>query len=192
MNFRPLRGFSLIELMIAITILSLLTMLAMPSFSRWIANTQVRTMAESVQNGLRLAQREAAARNGSVTFRFTGVQFTTATPAACNLTLATSGTNWVVCPGNAASTAKPIQQSNGKSGSAGARVSSGFSSITFDGLGRTDKVAPQTISVTSASGACESDTPPGVFRCLNVLISPGGKVRLCDPSLDSGNPSACS
>ena len=183
MSTRPLphRGFSLIEFMIAITVLGLLTMLALPSFGRWITNTQVRNMAESIQNGLRLAQREAASRNGSVTLTLTS----DAAPS-CASTASSSGVNWFICSGSTL-----IQQSVGKSGSAVAAVASDFSSVSFDGLGRTDLGGSAQVLVTSPSGACETSSTEGI-RCLNVQISPGGKVRLCDPRLDSGDPAACS
>ena len=180
MNARASVGFSLIELMITIVIMSILVMLALPSYSRWIANTQVRNMAESVQNGLRAAQREAAARNGSVSFILTN-----ASPPVCSSTAATSGTNWAICSGSLL-----IQQSVGKAGSGSAAVASGFSSVGFDGLGRTDLGSPAVVSVSSTNGACETPTVEGI-RCLNVLLSPGGKVRLCDPRLSSPDPSAC-
>lgn len=181
MNTRRLRGFSLIELMIAIAVLGILTTLAMPGFSRWIANTQVRTMAESVQNGVRLVQREAAARNGTVTLTLTND-----TPPLCASTADAAGANWVICAGGAV-----IHQNVGKSGSASAVINSDFSAITFNGLGRTSLGGPATVTVTSTSGACETSLASGI-RCLNVLISPGGKVRLCDPLLAAGDPSACS
>lgn len=182
MNTRQrLRGFSLIELMMAIAVLGILTVLAMPGFTRWIANTQVRTMAESIQNSVRLAQREAAAHNGTVTLTLTND-----TPPLCTSTADTAGANWVICAGSTL-----IHQNVGKSGSASAVVSSGFSTISFNGLGRSSLGAPATVTVTSTGGACETSSTSGI-RCLNVLISTGGKVRLCDPLLAAGDPSACS
>ncbi len=178
---RRLRGFSLIELVVTIAVLGILTMLALPSFSRWIANTQLRSMAESIQNGLRLAQREAAARNGTITLILTN----DAEPG-CSATAETSGVNWVVC-----SDSTVIQTSVGKAGSAGAAVTSDFDSISFNGLGRTNLGEAATVLVTSSNGECATSSADGV-RCLNVLISPGGKVRLCDPLLPAGDPSACS
>ncbi|MEO8410881.1 MAG: GspH/FimT family pseudopilin [Propionivibrio sp.] len=181
MNTRLLRGFSLIELMITIAILGVLTMLALPSFGRWITNTRVRNMAESIQNGLRLAQREAASRNGSVSFVLTA-----AAPPSCTSTASTSGTNWVICSGTTV-----IERGIGQAGSTTAVVAADFSSVSFDGLGRTDLGGSSQVAVTSSSGACETSSAAGI-RCLNVLISPGGKVRLCDPLLTAGDPGACS
>lgn len=181
MNTRVSSGFSLIELMTAIVIMSILVMLALPSYSRWISNTQVRNMAESVQNGLRAAQREAAARNGSVTFLLTN-----ASPPICTSTAASSGANWAICAGSLV-----IQQSVGKTGNGSAVVASDFSSVGFDGLGRTNLGGPAVVSVTSTQGDCEQASTEGI-RCLNVLLSPGGKVRLCDPRLSASVPSEAS
>lgn len=181
MGTRYLHGFSIIELMIAIAVLGVLTAFALPSYGRWIANTQVRTMAESIQNGIRLAQREAASSNGTVSLTLTG----DAAPS-CTSSASSSGTNWTICSGS-----RLLHQNIGKAGSATAVVNSGFSSISFDGLGRSSLGTPATVNITSSNGACETASTEGV-RCLNILISPGGKVRLCDPLLPAGDPSACS
>ena len=41
-------GFSLIELMIGLAIAALLVVLAMPSYSTWVADAQIRNAAESI------------------------------------------------------------------------------------------------------------------------------------------------
>ncbi len=67
--FRPLqRGVSLIELMTAIAVFTILTVMAFPVYTTWIANQQVRTATESVVEGLRVAQTEALKRNAAVKF----------------------------------------------------------------------------------------------------------------------------
>ncbi len=174
-------GFTLIELMIAMTIMGFLILLALPSFSRWIANTKVRTMAESLQNGLRLTQLEAAKRNSTVTLSLTNDD-----SPDCTSTAASSGKNWIICAETNA-----IQTGIGKAGSENVNVNSGFSSISFDGLGRTNLAAAATIALSSSAGSCETSSTEGI-RCLSVLISPAGKVRLCDPRLSSPDPAACS
>ena len=64
-------GFSLIELMIGLAIAGLLLVLAMPSYSVWIADGQIRNAAESIASGMRYAQSQAVARNSAVAFILT-------------------------------------------------------------------------------------------------------------------------
>ena len=56
-------GFSLIEFTVTITLISMLTALAMPSMTAWSQNGKVQAVGESLQNGLRLAQLESLRRN---------------------------------------------------------------------------------------------------------------------------------
>jgi type IV fimbrial biogenesis protein FimT len=175
------RGFSLIELMITVSILFLLLMMALPAFNRWMSNVQIRNMGESLQNGLRLAQLEAAKRNSTATFTLTS----DAAPS-CSSTASTSGVNWVICADSSV-----IQTHLGIAGNATASVASDFSSVSFDGLGRSNLTAASKIEITSSVDTCESATATGV-RCLRLMMSTGGKVRLCDPLVDAGDPAACS
>ena len=61
-------GFSLIELMIGLTIAAVLVMLALPSYSVWVADAQIRNAAESIASGLRYAQGQAISQNTRVEF----------------------------------------------------------------------------------------------------------------------------
>lgn len=56
-------GFTLIELMIGIVILAILTLLALPTFRDFRANTRIRNTADTILHGVRLAQVEAIRRN---------------------------------------------------------------------------------------------------------------------------------
>jgi len=180
MRQHHLHGFTLIELMITLVVLGILIALGLPSYSGWITNTQVRVLAESLQNGLRLAQREAAMRNGSVVFSLTKI-----TTPACASTAATDGTNWTVCAGGAA-----VQTGVSAAGGEMTTVASDFSSVTFNGLGRTNLANSSKIDVGSSKGVCDSGS--GGVRCLRILLSTAGKVRMCDPQLPAGDPAACS
>ncbi len=62
------RGVSLIEMVTVMAIFAILTGLAVPSFSAWMTNVQIRTATESIQNGLQLARAEAIRRNNPVMF----------------------------------------------------------------------------------------------------------------------------
>jgi len=62
------RGFTLIEFVTTIAVMCALMLLAMPSMSTWIGSSKIRTVADSLQNGLRLAQTEALRRNRQMVF----------------------------------------------------------------------------------------------------------------------------
>ena len=60
-------GFTLIELIIVITILGILTSIALPAFSGFIANQRIKTASFDVISTLMLARSEALKRNNNVT-----------------------------------------------------------------------------------------------------------------------------
>ena len=61
-------GFTLVELLIGLAIAALLVMLAMPGYSTWVADAQIRNAAESIASGLHYAQAEAIRQNSTVEF----------------------------------------------------------------------------------------------------------------------------
>ena len=183
------RGFTLVELMIAIVLLAILLAIGGPSFATWLQNSQVRTMSEALQNGAQLARAEAVRRNALVRF-----ELTTTLDSAC--ALSTSGRNWVIsmdgAAGSCASTnmadaaapAAPrmIQARPSGDGSPNAAVAASQSSIVFNGLGRVTPLpaADITMDITNPSGGtCAAGGGP--MRCLRVVVTAGGQVRMCDP-----------
>lgn len=178
LTLRPQSGFSLIELMVAIVIMGILMAAAIPSFSSWMQNSQIRTAAESVQNGLQLARTEAVNKNTPVSFTLTG-------------------NNWSVdlvgdLYGTAASN---VQQRFGTEGSRNAVIASNQNVVTFNGSGRVTPTpaAAITFTVTNpTAGACTAVGTSAGARCMNVVVNTGGKIRMCDPAiLLANNPQGC-
>lgn len=167
------RGFTVVEMMIVVAILSILLMMGLPSYQRWIANTQVRTAAESIQNGLRLAASEAVRRNVQVDFVLTSDAALTATPTAD-----VAGGGWVVrVPG----TAELVDSKPAAEASQAVVVASTAAMVSFSGLGR-----------LTAGGACIRFTnPPNADRPLLVMVATGGQVRMCDPAFGPTDPRGC-
>ncbi|HVC49567.1 MAG TPA: GspH/FimT family pseudopilin [Burkholderiales bacterium] len=164
-------GVTLIELMLAIFIMSLLLAFTLPSYSGWIQESQIRTVAESALNGLQYARSEAVKTNGTVELTF-------------------NGNDWTVTPTGSAT---PLNQSNGNTlHEANAVLQTSLNPIIFNGLGQVTPPATVAINITDPNaGACLNAVPSGPMRCLNIILQSGGALRLCDPSLPSTNPQSC-
>ena len=207
LNLRHLaaRGFTLVEVMIALSIHGILIMMALPNLVTWIQNTQIRTAAEGMQAGLTLARSEALRRNTTVRF-----QLVDTLTSGCGYSVA--GTNWVVsladatgaCDVDPSDTVAPqiIQKRSGNEGSSSAQIlATGGQSVQFNGLGRVLLTSggaalppPITrIDVTNpGGGACKTSTGNEPMRCLRITISTGGQIRMCDPAVtDNTDPRFC-
>jgi type IV fimbrial biogenesis protein FimT len=64
---RRLRGFTLTELMIVVTILGTLVVLALPNYTQFVRNQRVKTASFEIFSSLVQARSEAITRNASVT-----------------------------------------------------------------------------------------------------------------------------
>lgn len=190
---RP-RGFTIVELLVTIALLALLLGLAMPSFTTWVRNAQVRTVSDALQNGLRLAQAEAVRRQRQVVF------FRTNESTCNNATAAADdGAFWAVrsvplIAGDAVETVQCGQLGDVASGAAIA----GATALCFNAGGRQVANADPGIGgpacALDASGTSSFDvTSSHADRPLRVLVTLGGSVRLCDPAktLSASTPDGC-
>jgi type IV fimbrial biogenesis protein FimT len=190
------RGFALIELMVGVVILAIVLSIAVPSLSQWGENTRIRTTAEAIQSGLALARTEALKRN--TTMRF---QLTNTLDGGCSLS--TSGPHWVVSRESAegacdASSSAEMNDSpwivqiyDGAQGGEGrTTISAGQSLFTFNSLGRLTSSAAN-ISVWDAEGEANCVSKGGKARCLQIEVTSGGGIRMCDPVLSSTDTQAC-
>ena len=176
---KSLAGVTLIELMIAITIIGILLLAGLPEAFNWMQNTKIRTTAESISNGLQLARGEAVRRNTQIEFVLTNNDPIAA--AMPGLLSDTSGRNWVVRIYQAPNpyTAADFIQGEAES-SPNVVITSGSPNVVFNGLGRT-ALGATTIQVTNPTGgACIAAGP---MRCLNIVVQIGGQIRMCDPSI---------
>lgn len=198
-------GFSLIELMIGITIVGILFIMGIPSFKSWIQNTQIRTATEAIQNGIEVARAEAVRRNTLVRF-----QLTSSVDNSCAITTASG--NWVVSlddPSGSCASAKLneafpindaannpapriIQIRQGGEGSANTVIASqemtsaGVAaaspvyngSITFNGMGRVSAA-----SVTAGDNIQIDITNPVIG---GACVSAGGPMRCLRIAISSG------
>ncbi|MGA8048932.1 MAG: GspH/FimT family protein [Burkholderiales bacterium] len=187
------QGMTMIEMMIALAIAALILMLALPSFSIFLQNTQIRNGAESILSGLNFARTEAVRLNTPVRF-----QFVSDLTATC--TLSTTSLAWVVSQANptAACNVAPgsglapliMQTRSASEGTNNVVVAvTGGSTAIFNGLGRLQSAGITQIDISNTSGTCQyADPVNGTMRCLRIMVSSGGQARLCDPQVATPVP----
>ena len=171
------RGISLMETLVAMALFGVLLTLGVSSYRSWVQNSQTRAAAESVLNGLSLARSEAASRNAPVSFTLTGNDWSVD----------------VVPDPTYGIAAKNIQKRFGTEGTRNAVITSPQNTLTFNGIGRLSPGSlDTTFTITNPSaGNCATPTLGGV-RCMNVMVTSGGQIRMCDPALSlANNPQGC-
>jgi type IV fimbrial biogenesis protein FimT len=196
LNGHPLqRGFTLLEMAVALAILGLLLLAAAPSYTTYVANNKLRTTAEAFYGLVQKARSEAIRRNEAVDLLLTNDAPPAAGAAGADaavLTLAasTTGRNWVIRAPNAASDRMIDSRVSIEAGGADIAVTSGASTITFNGLGETTSANAVLVAFRHPTQNTSCLLTEGV-RCLNVRISVGGQARLCEPNQPSTDSRSC-
>lgn len=165
MNGKKHFGFGLIEMLVTISLIAIVASIAVPSFNDFIANSQIRTVAESVRNGLQLARTEAVKRNAMVSYTLN------------------NNTSWVVgCTTVTANCPATIQSKPAKESAAGniSVTKTGGNSVRFTSLGTTD---PGGAGQMTRVDIDSSSLAAAISKNLRINIGAGGSVRLCDPNI---------
>ena len=195
------RGFTLIEIAITLALTAILLFAVTPEITSMIANSRVRSSAESLQGGLQRARNEALRRNEQVTFWLVTTNVSNTLDNSC--ALSSNATAWAVgrndptgkCVAASSETLDPlfIEKSIGGVASAGVAVTAfeadgttAADRVAFDGFGRVVNASPiAMINLDNASSGND-------FRPLRLQLSRNGSVRLCEPrATDANDPRRC-
>lgn len=216
-TIHKMRGMTMVELMVAVVIFGLLLTLGIQSFSAWIQNSQTRTAAESILNGLQLARAEAVKRNAPAIF------------VMCDVNAGGTGSSWDVlgaaisgvattqgyaqaCMPDSASVTQweRIQQRPAQEGSRNAvvTVSGVADTVSFSSFGRVVQLSTTGTLPLPPSPHSLNQAAPGVAVPLTVVVTnplgdkpsglrvtvgSAGNARMCDPSptLAANDPRSC-
>jgi len=197
-------GFSLIELMVTMTILGLLLLATLPSIGAWLRNTEIRNAAESLSNGLAKARNEAVRRNQTVFFSLVTPSSANAGVLDGNCALSASSASWVIslaspegaCDEPVSETTVPrilakYAQGDGARNvaiavrNADCSATATTQQVSFNGFGRVNHATPLRCILISHTGS-------GTSRPLRLVLDTGGIARMCDPAVTSDNdPRKC-
>jgi len=183
------QGFTLIELMVGLAIFALLMLLGMPAFTTFLRNSEIRSNAESLINGLRTASAEATRQNARVVFTLAGGGWSInqANDPACTD---------LVQP--------PIQQYSTSEAGKSTKITvtpGGKTAVCFTGLGR---IVNQGTAGDHIQQIDVESIVTGEARSLRIIVDdvaaadpakPRG-LRMCDPdpalaALSPPDPRAC-
>ena len=178
------RGFTILELMLALVITALLLTIGLPSFTTFLRNSEIRSTAESISNGLRAARAEATRLNKTISF-----------------TIAAGGdASWAINEFNPTTLAlvqPPLQRYvKAEAGSSARAVATPAAAVavTFNGLGRV--ISPSPIATPNLQQIDVSSAVAGEARTLRVYVDDARGIRICDPdpaiqALVPADPRAC-
>jgi type IV fimbrial biogenesis protein FimT len=166
------QGFSLIELVVTVVVMMAVSMFAIPAFQSSIGNSQIRTVTESIKNGLQQARVEAIKRN-------TRIRFTLQANGAWQL-------GCVVAPdAPAAASACPAiisQKSASEGSSANVAIIADNPSAVFTGFGTRDPAVANGLSRVDVSSI---QVARAERRDLRIILAAGGHARVCDPAVNT-------
>ncbi len=191
------RGFSVVELMVAVAILGFALAVSMPLIVDWTRNLAIRNAAESLKGGIEKTRQVALRRNADMSFWLVTDEAKALSNACVR---SNTGPSWVIakldpagqCGEAPSETASPriVEKWSAAEGALDVALvtvdeaGAAASQLTFNSLGQVNTAGQLAqIDITHAKG--------GDIRPLRLLISRAGAVRLCDPAVAAGDTRAC-
>lgn len=192
------RGFTLVELMVAVAIFVLALTAMLPSVTEWVQGLAVRNVGESMRAGMERARMEALRRNTPVSFWLMTSGDNKALDNSC--ARSASGSSWVIsvqapdgaCLAAPSLTAAPllVERWSGTEAGRNVRVAAvdaggnASSVLTFNTLGQIQGTGNPITQLDISHGTTGK-------RRMRIQVDAGGSVRLCDPDVGGTDPRRC-
>ena len=184
------RGFTLLEALIAMTIMAIVTALAVPSFSALLSERRVSSSAQAYAAALRKAQAEASARNRTVEVLFTAADPTPATVTTASAAAAASSRRWMVRQQAPTGVTDFIEGFSLADQMPTVSIEAAPTAVGFTPLGRPVDLSAGAATPLAARMVVRF-TDTATARRVCTYLTTGGAVRVCDPTKSSGHGSAC-
>ncbi|MGE0801504.1 MAG: Tfp pilus assembly protein FimT/FimU [Lautropia sp.] len=184
------RGFTLMELLIALSIMAIITALTVPSFATMLAERRVSASAKAYAAALRKAQAEAIARNRNIEVLFTAAEPTPATVASATATTAAAGGRWMVRRVGADTVADFVEGHALVDVTPTVTIDAPATVLGFTPLGRPVDLSSGT-AAPLAGNVVVRFTDSTSARRICTFLTTGGAIRTCDPLRASGDAAAC-
>lgn len=178
---RFIRGMSVIELIVALAILGIIVVIALPEFRTMIANQRIRSAAESLRSGLQVARMEALKRGQGVVFDMSNLD--SSWSAGCEIPVGddNDGDGLPDCPSEIQAAASVAEGGT----DAITIVTDGGTLATFSALGLVRQVNQDgSVPFTQVDITVPNMASLGL-KPLRVLLPAGGLSRVCDPSIST-------
>lgn len=184
-NPRATRGFSFVEIIIAIAIMGVLLALALPMLSSYMDNNRVRNAAEVFITSVTTAKAEAAQRNAQVEV----VLHADPTVAGLAADGISAAKGWAIRTFDRTVHIDGMALVEGGSGTVAPVTVTGvdqdgaaLTGVVFTALGGTTLAKRADFNFThDTGGTCVASG--GQIRCLRVSVTTTGRVKLCDPAV---------
>lgn len=166
-------GFTLVEMVITLTVIAILAGIAVPSFTETLDRRRVSGAAEQLQSDLQYARSEAIRRNADVI-----VSFVSGTSTWCY------GIDTTVCTCTTANDCQldGVTKVVDQTGFRGVSLTQNFgdSEISFD---------PRTFDLDNGTATFTSNIGTSNARVVSVKVGQvGGRIKLCSPSGSTNIP----
>ncbi|MDB6096333.1 MAG: ral secretion pathway, GspH [Francisellaceae bacterium] len=159
----PIKGMTMIELIIVVSIAALLVTLGIPGFRSFIDNNRASSFNSGISAALRIARSESIKRNGPVYV----CGATSSTNATCNLSLTTWSYGWLVWDATNSVLIQKFDLSSNTNSTTVTVTANGTNAYVkfLPPSGILDNTTANTITIGGGNSTCSAQ------RIVNILAS---------------------